>query len=163
RRQIQRGHQGPGPARGRQALTPLGARPSRPLLLGARPSRPLFRKLGAAGTAALPEFPADIDRPQRREGLDGMASKVIRPPRDDGPRGRGWQSIRESAPSVIRAQQPTGARWVALISLMSAALGAAALVFANLTPPRPYLIGPGWGTMFLTFGIAGLLYHAFVE
>jgi ABC-type transport system involved in multi-copper enzyme maturation permease subunit len=90
-----------------------------------------------------------------------MASKVIRPRRDEGPLGSGWQSIRESAPSVIRAQQPTGARWVALISLMFAALGGAALVFAAI--PRPYLIGAGWGVMFLTFGIAGLLYHAFVE
>ena len=89
-----------------------------------------------------------------------MASKAIRPKRDEGPLASGWQSIRESAPSALRVDQPAAPRWVALIGLMALALGGAAVVFASMTPPRPYLIGYGWGILFLGLGFGGLLYHA---
>src|SRR5438445_785820 len=90
-----------------------------------------------------------------------MASKAIRPKRDEGPLGGGWQSIRESAPSALRVDQPGAPRYAALIGLMAIALGGAAVIFRAIG--RPYLIDPGWGVMFLALGVCGLLYHAFNE
>lgn len=90
-----------------------------------------------------------------------MASKAIRPKRDDGPLASGWESIRESAPSATNVEQHGVSRLVALAGLMVLALGGAAVGFA--AAKRPYLIDAGWGMFFVALGTCALLYHAFGE
>jgi ABC-type transport system involved in multi-copper enzyme maturation permease subunit len=90
-----------------------------------------------------------------------MPSRAIKPRREDDHLTGGWQGLGERAPSLVRAEQPTAARVVALVALFPLTLGAAALFFAAIG--RGYLISPSWGVLLLVLGVGGLLYHAFVE
>jgi ABC-type transport system involved in multi-copper enzyme maturation permease subunit len=90
-----------------------------------------------------------------------MATKAIKRKRDEGPLGGDFQLPRETAPSLLRTDQPAVARAVASVALMAAAVGAFALVLAGFG--RAALIGPAWGVIFLAIGLAGLLYHAAAE
>lgn len=72
-----------------------------------------------------------------------------------------WRPSRETAPSVMRSEDPTLARWFGLVGLMlltlgSVALGAMGLGYASR-------ISPVWGSCFLISGLALLLFHAAVE
>jgi hypothetical protein len=89
-----------------------------------------------------------------------MATRAIRPKREDGP-GRGWPSLPERAPSIIRQDVPTTGRVIALVSLLLVAMGALGM----LAPAwgLRYIIGPSWGFFWFALGVGGLLYHAFNE
>jgi ABC-2 type transport system permease protein len=90
-----------------------------------------------------------------------MASRAIKPKRDRGLPEPNWQAIEERAPSVLRKEGPTFARYVAVVSLMLITVGGASLLFNAAS--RPYLIAAGLGFFMLTLGVVGLLYHAFNE
>src|SRR5438445_11766470 len=89
-----------------------------------------------------------------------MATRAIKPKRDDGP-GRGWPSLPERAPSIIRQDAPTTGRVIALVSLLLVAMGALGM----LAPAwgLRYIIGPSWGFFWFALGLGGLLFHAFNE
>src|SRR5205823_4789071 len=70
-------------------------------------------------------------------------------------------SVKETAPSLIRADQPMVARYVAVVGLLFTTVGASALIASWWN--RPYLVSPGWGFFLLAVGVAGLLFHAFNE
>jgi ABC-2 type transport system permease protein len=91
-----------------------------------------------------------------------MPSRAIKPKReDDHLSGGGWQGLGERAPSLVRPEQATPGRVLALVALFPLTLGAASLFFALIK--RGYLITPGWGVVLLALGVGGLLYHAFNE
>src|SRR5262245_9877167 len=87
-----------------------------------------------------------------------MATRAIKPRRDDDPLSGAWKDITERAPSVVRPDQPGVSRYIALLGLMLATLGGAALFFDAIG--RGYLISPGWGRFLLPLGCGMLLYHA---
>jgi ABC-type transport system involved in multi-copper enzyme maturation permease subunit len=88
-----------------------------------------------------------------------MATRAIRPKRDEGPLRSDWQPIAERAPSVIRADRPLAARIVMSIGLCLVFIGGLAMIMA--AAGRAYLIGPDWGFVWFTLGVVGLLYHDF--
>jgi ABC-2 type transport system permease protein len=91
-----------------------------------------------------------------------MPSRAIKPKReDDHLSGGGWQGLGERAPSLVRPEQATPGRVLALVALFPLTLGAASLFFSLVG--RGYLIPPGWGVVLLLLGVGGLLYHAFNE
>ena len=90
-----------------------------------------------------------------------MPTRAIKPRREDDHLSGGWQGLHERAPSLVRAEQPTAARVIALLALFPLTLGIAALFFAAIG--KGYLISPSWGVLLLVLGVAGLLYHAFNE
>ena len=89
-----------------------------------------------------------------------MASRAIKPKREDTLLS-GWQSLPERAPSVMRAEQPTIPRFIAVVGLMLTAIGAVAMLAP--TWGRSYLLGPEWGFFWFTVGLSLLLYHAFTD
>jgi ABC-2 type transport system permease protein len=66
--------------------------------------------------------------------------------------------VAEVAPSVIRSDVPTAARWIGLIGLGLFVLGSVAVGFDQAGSPR--YIGGGWGSLFALLGLCGLIYHA---
>jgi ABC-type transport system involved in multi-copper enzyme maturation permease subunit len=90
-----------------------------------------------------------------------MPSRAIKPRREDDQLSGGWKGLHERAPSLVRPDQGTAARVIALIALFPLTLGAASLFFALIG--RGYLISPSWGVVLLVLGVAGVLYHAFGE
>jgi ABC-type transport system involved in multi-copper enzyme maturation permease subunit len=92
-----------------------------------------------------------------------MPSRAIKPKRDDEPRagGGGWQGLAERAPSIMRPEQASTGRIVALIGLFPLTLGAAAIFFSAIG--KNYLISVAWGVFLLVIGVAMVLYHAFNE
>lgn len=95
-----------------------------------------------------------------------MATRSIRPTDD---MLAGWQSLPERAPSVMREDKPTIARTLALIGFFLIAVGAIAMVVPLLNEGREperrwtYIIGPTWGLVFATGGLALILFHAFAD
>ena len=89
-----------------------------------------------------------------------MATRAIKPKREDTIL-TGWQSMPETAPSVMRADQPTVARILAMAGVMLTAVG----LLAVLAPAMEwkYLVGPGWGAFFLSIGLVAIIYHAFAD
>jgi ABC-type transport system involved in multi-copper enzyme maturation permease subunit len=85
-----------------------------------------------------------------------MATRAIKPKRDNTLL-TGWQSMPEQAPSVVRAETPTVARFLGMVGVALTAVGLLAQVSTN------YAVGPGWGGFFLSIGVVLLLYHAFVD
>jgi ABC-2 type transport system permease protein len=75
----------------------------------------------------------------------------------------GWQSMPERAPSIIAQDQPTIARFIALISLLLVAMGGFANVIPALRVRFTYFVAPGTGFLLLSLGVCGLLYHAVRE
>jgi ABC-type transport system involved in multi-copper enzyme maturation permease subunit len=74
---------------------------------------------------------------------------------------RGWQPAKERAPSIVRADDPTIARWLGMIGLMLVALGSVALVMFALG--RGSWIGPAGGSLCWVSGWTLLLFHAAVD
>jgi ABC-type transport system involved in multi-copper enzyme maturation permease subunit len=93
-----------------------------------------------------------------------MASRAIRPKRDDDSvrGGADWKGLADRAPSIVRPDEPTTARWIALVGVFPLTLGVAALFF-GLVLQKGYLISPSLGVVLLVIGVGALLYHAFVE
>src|SRR5260370_42523377 len=90
-----------------------------------------------------------------------MANRQVKPRRDDTSLLAGWESVKERAPSEMRADQPQVARYFAFVGLLFVAVGGSAIV-CSWTGWR-YLVSPGWGAFFLAVGVGGLLFHAFNE
>src|SRR5438034_721420 len=89
-----------------------------------------------------------------------MATRAIKPKRENTIL-TGWQSMPEQAPSVVRADQPTVARILAMVGVMLTAVGFLALIAPGMG--WSYVVGPGWGGFFLSIGLVLILYHAFVD
>jgi ABC-type transport system involved in multi-copper enzyme maturation permease subunit len=91
-----------------------------------------------------------------------MTTRAIKRKRDEEPLGQPeWQAPEERAPSVVRAEQATPARFFALVALFITAVGGLAVLMGFIN--RQYLINPGMGTFLLVAGLAGLMLHAFSE
>jgi ABC-type transport system involved in multi-copper enzyme maturation permease subunit len=86
-----------------------------------------------------------------------MSSKVVAQSPDDAPLPDGWRGHRETAPSLLRKDEPQFARWVGLIGLMLVTLGSIAMFGSAIRiGSRPFL-----GSLFAITGLACLLFHAF--
>src|SRR6266545_2281530 len=89
------------------------------------------------------------------------STRAIKQKQGDEARTGGWQGLTERAPSLVRPEQPTTGRVVALAALFPLTLGGAAILTHALG--WRYLISPAWGVFMLVIGVAGVLYHAFNE
>ena len=85
-----------------------------------------------------------------------MATRAIKPKRENTML-TGWESMPEKAPSVMREDQPTVARILAMVGVMLVASGLLAQFASG------YIVSPGWGAFLLSIGIVLMLYHAFVD
>lgn len=92
-----------------------------------------------------------------------MATRGIRPVRDN--LLSGWETHPEKAPSVMREDQPVFSRLLAGLGLFFTLVGALAMLAPLFREQiqREYIIGPGWGFIFLTLGLALILQHAFTD
>jgi ABC-type transport system involved in multi-copper enzyme maturation permease subunit len=72
-----------------------------------------------------------------------------------------WRPARETAPSVVRAEDPTLARWLGMTGLLLVTVGGLALIATALG--RGSWIGPIGGSLCTVSGIALLLFHATVD
>lgn len=72
-----------------------------------------------------------------------------------------WRPARETAPSVIRAEDPTVARWLGLAGLLLVTVGSVALVATALG--KGSWVGPIWGGLCSVTGMGLLLFHATVD
>jgi ABC-2 type transport system permease protein len=71
----------------------------------------------------------------------------------------GWRPTRESAPSVMRKDEPTLARWIGLGGLAALTLGSVILLAA--ARQAAHGVAPtAFGTIFVTLGLVCLLFHA---
>jgi ABC-type transport system involved in multi-copper enzyme maturation permease subunit len=88
-----------------------------------------------------------------------MSSKTLPEQQADheAPPGR-WQTPRETAPSLVREDEPRVARMVGLVGLSALVLGTVAVLF--YATGRVSRIGPGLGSLFAVVGLGGLLFHA---
>ncbi len=73
--------------------------------------------------------------------------------------GERWQPLRETAPSVMRPEEPGVARTVGFLGLFLLLLGALSLLL-NLTFSYRNVIGPMWGSLAVLLGTGMMLYHA---
>jgi ABC-2 type transport system permease protein len=89
-----------------------------------------------------------------------MSSDAITEP-GRGPSNSPWGPSRETAPSVLRGDDPTFLRAIGLISAMLVSFGGAVLIF-NLMRSGA-LIGPGVAILIIEMGVAGLLVHAAID
>jgi ABC-2 type transport system permease protein len=77
---------------------------------------------------------------------------------NDRPESGDWRPLRETAPSTMRADEPTVARLFGMWGLMFAVLGALA-IFLTSAGFRG-LVGYGLGSTFVALGLVLLLFHA---
>lgn len=82
---------------------------------------------------------------------------ITEKPEREGAAGS-WQPALETAPSVLRQDEPTVARIIALVGLLFVAVGGVALI--SSAAGWSSRISPGLGSFFLVIGLAGMLYHA---
>ena len=87
-----------------------------------------------------------------------MSNKAVIDPQPHDSPAEGWHPARETAPSVMREDQPTFARWVGLVGLMSVTLGTATVVAA--AGGLASRINPVVGSFLSIIGLACLLFHA---
>ncbi len=87
-------------------------------------------------------------------------TQAIKPKRDDTMLSD-WQSTPEKAPSVMLEGKPALARFLFVAGLLLSAVGALSLLAIEWD--FRYLVSPGWGLLFLTFGLTLVLVHAFIE
>lgn len=90
-----------------------------------------------------------------------MPSKALTEKREQGSTADLWRPARESAPSIVRAEDPTVARWLGLAGLMLVTVGVVALTATALG--KASWIGPFWGSLCSVGGVALLLFHATVD
>src|SRR5262245_66082757 len=88
-----------------------------------------------------------------------MATRAIKPKREETML-TGWQSIPERAPSVLMAEAPTVARFLAMFGVLLCAIGLLAMVAPSF-PTFRYVVSPGWGFFLLSIGLTLILFHAF--
>ncbi|HMC64788.1 MAG TPA: ABC transporter permease [Gemmataceae bacterium] len=92
-----------------------------------------------------------------------MSTKAIKEKPDKEHKAESWAPAREVAPSIVREDEPTLARWVGVIGLSLFVFGTAILCFNIIKgTPRlgPFNFYPGWGIFFTVNGLAALLFHA---
>lgn len=70
----------------------------------------------------------------------------------------GWEPSPETAPSILRQDEPGFARFLGLAGAALTGIGGAALLINRFY--HPSALGSDWGTFFLVIGLAGLLFHA---
>ena len=85
--------------------------------------------------------------------------RTVKPKRDDTML-TGWESIPEQAPSIVRDDQPTVVRFLAMIGLFLLVLGTLAMALPAFWG-RQALIGPGWGFLLASVGLYLVVLHAF--
>src|SRR6516225_2733546 len=95
-------------------------------------------------------------------------SKAIKEPTGQPPLTPGWQPPAETAPSVVRPDEPLLARVIGFVGLLLFVLGALVYVRNIMGREAVYLFGifrfgPGMGVVFFITGVCGLLYHAAVD
>src|SRR5947209_19959550 len=90
-----------------------------------------------------------------------MPSKAVHEKLDRPAASDFWRPARETAPSLVRADDPTVARWLGLIGLLLVTVGSGALVATALG--RGSWVGPIWGSLCSVTGMALLLFHATVD
>src|SRR5436305_1000744 len=87
-----------------------------------------------------------------------MSTKFKRARRPDVLRPAPLDALPERAPSVMRADEPLVARYLAMLGLILVAVGCSSLLAGRMN--WPYLV-PSWvGAILLVPGIGLLLYHA---
>jgi ABC-type transport system involved in multi-copper enzyme maturation permease subunit len=85
-----------------------------------------------------------------------MSNAITQPP---GMRSGGdWRTREETAPSVLRTDDPSFARVVGMLGAASIIFGGMALILQATGRVTP--LGAGWSSFLLAIGIAGLLFHA---
>src|SRR5207253_6563939 len=89
-----------------------------------------------------------------------MATRAIKPKRENTIL-TGWQSMPETAPSIMRQDKPTVARILAAVGVMLTLVGLLAMIVPALEWRYP--VSPGWGAFFLSIGLVLILYHAFAD
>lgn len=88
-----------------------------------------------------------------------MATRSLRLRRDDVPDD--WRPMPEKAPSEMRADEPTMARFLSLVGLFLATCGLLGLLAPVMEFQYP--ITPGWAFVCLTLGGALMLFHALAD
>jgi ABC-type transport system involved in multi-copper enzyme maturation permease subunit len=83
-------------------------------------------------------------------------SNLITPAREEAREGA-WGMPPETAPSVVREDDPTFARFLGLAGAALVTFGGAALIIGQF---RRTAVGGAWATFCLTVGIAAMLFHA---
>jgi ABC-2 type transport system permease protein len=88
-----------------------------------------------------------------------MATRTLKP-KDDSMLA-GWESMPERAPSILREDTPVVARFLGLLGVFLFAVG----VIAVIVPAMGwrYVVGPTWGMVAGTTGLALILFHAFAD
>lgn len=86
-------------------------------------------------------------------------SKAITERHDERGPGGSWGPSVETAPSILRDDEPTLSRMFGLIGLCIALVGAVFLIL-NMTGDAKRFIGIGWASMLLTMGGMASLAHA---
>jgi hypothetical protein len=74
----------------------------------------------------------------------------------------GWESLPEQAPSIVREDQPTVARILAMVGVFLILLGLVPLFSPRMGITNP-VVGPWTGFFSATTGLCLILFHAFVE
>ncbi|MBI3409777.1 MAG: ABC transporter permease [Planctomycetes bacterium] len=87
-----------------------------------------------------------------------MATRAIKPKREETML-TGWRSIPERAPSLMLADTPTVARFLAMLGVLLSAVGLLAMVAPSWR--FNYVVAPGWGFFLLSIGLVFVLFHAF--
>lgn len=87
-----------------------------------------------------------------------MSKAITDKPESSSPQLSDWKPLQESAPSLIRVDEPAIGRVVGFVGLMLLALGGTALLLNALNVARG--IGPLLGSIAAIGGVALLLFHA---
>src|SRR4051794_26830962 len=89
-------------------------------------------------------------------------SRAIKPPRRGDTLLTNWQHVPDQAPSIVRQEQPTVARILALIGLFLILLGLVPVLAPLLRMERTLIEAPT-GFFLITSGLMLVLVHAFID
>jgi ABC-type transport system involved in multi-copper enzyme maturation permease subunit len=87
-----------------------------------------------------------------------MTTKFKRAKRPELVRTPALEALPEQAPSLIRPDQPSVARYLAMVGLILVAVGCSSLLAGRMN--WPYLVRPWLGSLLLVPGLGLLLFHA---
>jgi ABC-2 type transport system permease protein len=89
-------------------------------------------------------------------------SRAIKPPRRDETLLSGWQPVPEQAPSIVREDQATVPRFLAMIGLFMILVGLIPYV-GPLMKVQNTVVSPTWGFIFITVGVLLIIAHSFSD
>jgi ABC-type transport system involved in multi-copper enzyme maturation permease subunit len=89
-------------------------------------------------------------------------SRAVKPPRRDDTLLTGWQPVAEQAPSIVREDQATVPRVLAMIGLFLILLGLIPYIAPLIKIERP-IIEATTGFMSITVGLLLVVFHAFAD